>query len=575
MTDNILDNYMTNRSNEEFDRDVRLSSMNLQTSPKQDNLANIYQSIFKTYYSVFGSADELSCKDVLGGLLMIFRFITIDQFSILFPAFGPYRISRLCQKDDSNKKPFFSSSHFNGQTSFYFLNESGHKHYRTYFPDKYLEAARIPITPGSLPAPSRAVHDIRLRDVPYGFIALKSFKRFDWYTSIPLPSYQTPSEAVKAIKDKNYIQQTRSSKKGELVADGIILFSNSQKSFIVEQDAGTENTEILKKKIVSYEDYLNSLEKPQDVNIIFNVCVPSSNKKKNNKNNLHLSTFRKLELLMTHDNITMLDVFYDKLNEWIIENKPMKKTLINMKKLLDEYVKAGNSLSNSLYSLEKYINKERLKDSLNSQSSSLSTIFRKNLIKKLVLEALNEQKYNNTLLEAVSKGTQLIVTDCILRSARFIFPYESGLLSDLGNQLKTQYGYDYSLHSSITCDNHCIGCGLTTISKQDNRKIFYTLIEISNNVGAYYNLVNMLNTFTKREHEIHLLIMVSSVKDAMDFVKETNCINKYCSSEDIQCPNPSYNLTIRFMEYNPNLGPNQSFNIFLPNGRDIEKARLL
>lgn len=570
MSKNILEDFLANRTYEDFDRDIRISSINLQTSSKHKNLEYIYHSVFGTYYSVFGSGEDLSCKDVLGAILVKFRFMTIDQFTALFPEFGSYRLSRLCHSDDGNTKPFFASAHFNGLSSYYFLSDYGHKHYRAFFPEEYLEDKRIPAAPGSRPAPSRSVHDIQLRDVPYSLIAIESSHSFDWYTSIPLSSHKTPFEAVQDIKEKDYINQSHSFKKGGLVADGIMLFQKYNRAIIVEQDAGTENIDTLKKKISSYEEYLHSVEKPELISVVFNICVPNSRNKDKVTKNLHLATYNKIELLMLHDGISTLDIFYNKLNEWITENKPLKKTFLNMKHLIDEYVKAGYSLTDGLYSLQKYIKKIKDDASFVSNAPSPGTISRKKLITKLILEALNDTGHLNYLSESVSKGTRLIVTDNILQSARYIFPYESGLVFNLRDQLMKKHEGTYDIYHSLTINNHYVGCCIL-IRREHNKDLCYVLSEISYNIGLYYNIVSFLNSYynKKKEVELHLLIFVASTQDAIHLVKETDCIRKYCDNSIIICPNPDYDLTIRFLEYNPHKGPNQKLSAFLPDGNNI------
>ena len=576
MIKNILDDFLADRPYEDFDRDIRVSSMNLQESSKHKNLENIYYTVFGTYYSVFGSGDVLSCKDILGGILINFRFMTIDQFVALFPNFGSYRLSRLCHGEDGNEKPFFASAHYNGLSSYYYLSDSGHKHYRAFFPEQYLEDKRIPATPGSRPAPSRSVHDIRLRDVPYSLISIGASDKFDWYTSIPLPLYKTPFEAVQDIKEKDYINQSHSFKKGGLVADGIMLFKNHSGAIIIEQDAGTESIETLKKKLSSYEEYLHSIEKPDLISIVFNICVPNNRKKNRVPKKLHLATYNKIELLMLHDNIYTLDIFYNRLNEWIIENKPLKKTFLNMKRLIDEYVNAGNCLTDELYSLEKYIKNLKNEASLTSNVPSPGTISRKKLITKLLLEALNDTDQLNNLAKAVSQGARLIVTDSILQSARYIFPYESGLVFNLRDQLMKKYEGTYDVYRSITINNHYAGCCIC-IRRKHNKDLCYVLSEISYNIGLYYNIVKILDTYdrNKKEAELHLLIFVASIQDAIHLVKETDCIRKYCDNSIIMCPNPNYDLTIRFLEYNPHKGPNQKLSAFLPDGNNIVTTKII
>lgn len=569
MAENILETYFSNCSDEEFDRDIRLSSMDIPMSDRHENLANIYQSIFGTNYSVFGRGSDLSCKDVLGGTIMKFRLMTIEQFSVLFPEFGSYRLSRLCQKDDSNNKPFFSSAQYNGKTSYYYLTDYGHKHYRSFFPDKYLDETRTPITPGSLPAPSRAVHDIRLRDVPYGFIAIKTFQQFDWFTSIPLPNYKTPAEAVKDIQSKNYLNQSRSCMKGGLVADGIILFKKTGNSVIVEQDAGTENTTVLKKKISSYGDYLNSLDNHRNVTVIFNICVPNSNKRNDKNKDSHLTTYRKIELLMEYSEIYELNTFYEKLKGWISADKPMKKTYISMKKLLDEYKQIDQNLSGNIRTLRKYVDQRIKNYQLDSITSSQSSESRRNLIKKLILEALDSTDRSDYLSTVVRNGTGLIVTNKILRSAYYLFPFESGLLSNLLEQIKKRYGSNCYMYRTTHFEvQKCyLGSFIKVKGRQDEFIVDYIVAEISDNIGNYYNAKQILKTYSPTN--AHLLLLVSSEQDAIDFAKETGCVSRYCSRENILQRNADYNLTIRFLKYDPYKGPDQMLQAFLPNGNKI------
>ncbi len=99
------------------------------------------------------------------------------------------------------------------------------------------------------------------------------------------------------------------------------------------------------------------------------------------------------------------------------------------------------------------------------------------------------------------------------------------------------------------------------------------MAEISDNIGNYYNAKQILKTYSPTN--AHFLLLVSSEQDVIDFAKETGCVSKYCSRKNILHRTADYNLTIRFLKYDPYKGPYQMIPAFLPNGNKIIQANKL
>lgn len=112
-------------------------------------------------------------------------------------------------------------------------------------------------------------------------------------------------------------------------------------------------------------------------------------------------------------------------------------------------------------------------------------------------------------------------------------------------------------------------------SKNASYNSFYFIHEISCDIASYYRLSKFFKSYTGNNAELHFLILVSSVKDAIKFCSETKCMDKYCCNNDILTPHPNYNLTIRFMDYSPYTGPCSSPNLFLPSTNKIIHTKTL
>lgn len=605
MTENIIDTYYNTTSTaiEQDSRNIKLTALGPILDQKEKSLRLLYYAVFGSEYSVFGDGDELSCLDLVGGLLLVYRYMTVEQFSILFPDFSTYRLANLCHRSYSNQSPLIASASLIGRQAFYYLTETGFQYYKQYFPVKYLAAAHIPNSPGKPPATSRAIHDVKLRDVPYALLSIKAFDNYDWYTSVPIINGKTTAEAInealvkdKITKTKNAgkdIADTLAPEKENLIADAILHYKgNSGNAIIIEQDSGTEKNETISQKLRSYGDYFSMIENIGGTQLLFNIFVPDSNKRKGRKNTYYKS-YKNIRMFMEHDGISQLDTFYKRLTEYINRSGLTEKTYENMKKFLDEYIKDGNSLSDPVEVLASYAERKRNKSNILNLNVSASSHSRYERLKGLTLKILKEEKARQdkaispaksvtndekgfeNLLNSIKKGVGLLFTDNILRYAYFIFPFESGYINYIFKKIKDSYGkeYTYGTFKSLPIYNYeyALRNCIEVTSKINGHKTIYSVVNISSDIGAFFSLTNLLNSYSRTAVSIHLLLLVSSIKDAEEFINETDCIEKFCSQTNIALPNLKYDVKIRFLDYSMCSGPNNRIEPFVIKDGEIIK----
>lgn len=582
MIENILDDYYSSIADDgsEVNRYIGLFSLNSILTDKQSRLAHLYYSAFASDYSVFGTGNDLSCISVICALLLIYRFMTIDQFHALLPQFAKYRLSNFSNWSTQNNKPLITSTDLDKKRVYYHLTKTGYDYYRSFFPEEFLKAARIPANPGKLPSDSRVLHDIMLRDVPYGCLSINTFSEFDWYTSIRLLEGKSPAESVTVAMTNDNHSKEKAPDDSKIIADGIMLWRyQNYCSVIIEQDKGTEGDSIIANKLCSYGNYLNTIENPESIYILFNIYLGRNNIIKNSKNSLS-STFDNIALLMAHDKTDSLETFYNMIINNLKSASGKHNSFAFMLRLLHGFIEDGHTLSEGLDSLRAYVSRKREDKALIHKDTSPQSKAHYTNLKKLASNIVNGTKstanknsknqdtndYSN-LIAAINKGASILFTENVLSYAYYLFPYDSGFLQNLKNNIERAYNKrnicqiqrQFKTSRGIVLKN-CIIVESDKLSCQS----FYCVHEISCDITSYHRLNKFFRTYTGNNVELHFLILVSSTKDATLFCTETDCINKFCCKDDILSPNPDYNLTIRFIDYSPYTGPCSSPKLFLP-----------
>ena len=593
MTENILDDYYSSIAidGSEINRDIGLFSLNSILTDKQSRLAYLYYSAFASDYSVFGAGNDLSCISVICALLLIYRFMTIDQFHALLPQFAKYRLSNFSNWSIQNNKPLITSTDLDKKRVYYHLTKAGYDYYRSFFPGEFLKAARIPASPGKLPSDSRVLHDIMLRDVPYGCLSINTFSEFDWYTSIRLLEGKTPAESVTAAMNNDNHSKEKAPDNSKIIADGIMIWRyKNDCSVIIEQDKGTEGDSIIADKLCSYGNYLNTIENPESIYILFNIYLGRNNIIKNSKNSLS-STFDNIALLMAHDEIDSLETFYNMIINNLNSASGKHNSFAFMLRLLHGFIEDGHTLSEGLDSLRAYVNRKRKDKALIHKDTSPQSKAHYTNLKKLASNIVNGTKstanrnsknqdtndYSN-LIAAINKGASILFTENVLSYAYYLFPYDSGLLQNIKDNIECAYNErnicniqrQFMTNSGIVLKN-CIIVESNKLSSQG----FYCVHEISCDITSYHRLNNFFRSYTRNNVELHFLILVSSVKEAIKFCSETNCIEKYCCNDDKLIPNPDYNLTIRFMDYGSCTGQTLPHKLFVPYKDSIIESDIL
>lgn len=592
MIKNIIDEIFVKPENKDIqsDHDI-LSAAPLKAPKGWERLVHLYISEFDSRFCIFSPAKRYSCVKFLGGHLLIYKYITIEQFRSLLPDYNAYRISNIINRFNNRKKQFFASRKFDDNQVYYYLTPAGFEYFSSFVPEEFLYAAMIPLSKKDLPSSSMAAHEVKLRDVPCGCLSIECFSKFDWYSSIPLYSGYSPVESISAYRSTISLSTNIIIEKNTLVADGIILFRDDagSSSVIVEQDTGSERGKIMLSKLSSYYGYLNSLKHPEKTCLLFNIYVPSKdstaykNENPSEKKNLFITTPRNIDLLLNTTESIDLNVFYSNICSYIEAGKQRSRTYKNIKRLLDMYVKEGNDLSAGIDPLRDYISRKKAEISNLPYSPSVQNRSRYNYLRNIILISLglknNDQKsltyYNEvlsseeSLLSAVTKGASILITNNFMQHAYYLFPYESGFLNAIISKLSSKYCSGYDMMKARSSKNLISGFifknVVRIINKGTGEESFFIVQEISSDVSAFYNTYVFLKNYTGRNIDLHLILLVSSIYDAITLERNTGFINRFCEHDDIMRPNPVYRLTIRFFDYGSCKPGNSKLVFFLPS----------
>ncbi|MBR5180024.1 MAG: replication-relaxation family protein [Lachnospiraceae bacterium] len=555
LSDNIINTEMLKKHegneyvliNYDVDPDGVKAARNLNTvSP-----AEIHIKLVKSHYSVFGEGSQLNGADIAIELMAHFRFLTPDQYIMIFPQHTRQYLINLC--NHGKRKKYVKTGFLTDGTAYYYLSDAGLEYIRSLYPPEYNRLNRIPSSAGDAPKGTRSVHEVGIRDVPYICLAESYIKPFDWYSSVILEEKKTPYESVLAAINTDPKKEITNGKKkkGKVVADGIMLF-DKERAWIIEQDRGTEDKAKIKNKIINYGEYFNKIDCSQ-LQLIFNVRVPQDPVKKHKAGQGIKASLDRIKDMMLTYNMKTLDECRKKLAEHVKKENGTNRRQNNMLEVLNKYKDSHDNLSvgyKSLYDsfLPLAGKKEKTKDG--------KSFSKARKIRSTILEFLKSTYPSHPLREAVEHGLPIIITSDFKNSLYYTNPCISGLMDKFIKWIKPKYPESCSFVTKEYCKfqhEYIALRNLLFVKGADNYiKGCYIFAEISNDVAAYFGLSYFLKNYEKKNYVMHFIIFVSNTKDAIDFHSENDVIRTFSSTEEMT-RYPLYgDAIIRFYDYSEN-----------------------
>jgi hypothetical protein len=579
LTEGLIDKYIEEQASD-MTPYHRLAPKGIEAEDEQKRiLINLNKKVLKSMYSPYTTNDELNATDIIGILLLHFRFMTPEQSRILFPGFSE---KILYSKNTKQRKNSIADSVLiseGGKSKCYFLNASGFDRYRNgkFGPsEEYLSVARIPKyfsntgIEGNQPGTGgkQLLHNVNLRDVPYKCLSISEYAQFDWYTGIALITGYTPRQSVqKAIEDdlkRTQDNAFQSNTKGSLIADAVMLFRTN--TFIVEEDRGTENSEKFKNKISSYERYLEGQTDIQNIRLL----VPVDCGKEDNRSIATGSgtrTIKNIDIYIKEYGNKDLRILFEEIKENPHGISARKRTA--MLKLLNEFLSDFNGEQT-----ERALQFNDLKDFVSHKAESKKEALASDRTQKnkrrqqSILNMFKELDVPNSgLRKSILSGVSLTVTSTFKDHAYFITPYESGYLRKLAREIEESNGIKKGkaeIKSSLMIElngtpitfKNCI-----RIQSDINRPAqIYILFEISCNYADYCRAKIFLETISSVDTntQYHVLLLANEIAETVKFVRETNLTDMHC--HDMEITFPKKNVYVRFYSYGQ---PNMSY--FIPD----------
>ena len=553
---------------------LKLAPLGLDVLDEQKRvLCILHKKVLKTMYSPYATNDELNATDIIGILLLHFRFMTVEQSNMLFPAFTR---TILNSKTYNSRKKIADSAFLseNSKTKCYFLNASGFERYRTGrygMSEEYLETARIPkyYSNTGIGSP-KFQHDVYLRDIPYKCLSLPDYAMFDWYTSVELvPGYSPRDSVLKAIEaDRRQTQDSllRSTTPMSIIADAVMLFRAN--AFVIEEDRGTEPLKDIRDKISAYERYLSSLPEVQTIRLIFSIeChsntrhVVSAGTGTNTLRNIKsYSDERGLKNLMeTFEAVKEnRELLQDPSNPEGIRVKLSARKRTAMLTFLSEYFATlKDEAPESRFTIEAIT---EYTASRNMEKDTLLTKERERINGnrcRNIMSILSEQNTpNSPLSKLILKGLDIIVTADFKKYAEFITPYESGFLKKLQKEIEDDLGIRKKSYIRNGCtvqisssDQMVLKNCIIVPPEASRAGHMYMVFELSHNYGDYHRAKELVKVLKDNSSatQFHLLFLVTDYMTALRFAKETDLVEGYCNSEAIILPKK--NVYVRFLSY--------------------------
>lgn len=515
---------------------------------KQDQLVMLYKGITGCDYSVLPGSSGLQATDMLILLLLHFRYMNAEQVRMLFPLYSGNLLKAYKNRVSKSGSPYFSSVTCSGKSCVYTLTQDVYDLYLSYFPSEYIgQTGIIPFSKVS--RSSTLNHDVSMCDIPYGCLSQGFTEPMRWLCYCPLRAGRTPMESAGMYLDCErkgipYLQTE------DIVPDAIMLFERS--GVLIEQDMCTERMNLIMKKFSAYGEYFSSFEGSfDDVTLLFNISLSYSVANTQPSRRAVLKNISTVSDLLGSRS---LQAVYSELME---KNNGRKRSYSNMVELIEEFAPTEHDrFVRSLDELEEYVSEKNLEaEKADKEHYGKRLAGRVNDIRTAFRNFLDgNSPAANAFSRAMYKGLSFVVTYDFRKYCRYFGLSESGMMQRFLEKISRRF------HRTSLMPYIKNGFRLTTgqveyvfrncvLFRQPDRKnypLIYIIQEITFDIAGRYRMADFLKSYGRSDLENHCLLIVKDERDAVDFCRETGCINKFCIEEQVFTPNPAFNLTIRF-----------------------------
>lgn len=467
-------------------------------------------------------------------------FLNICEFSTAQTRMSMLRslLARLCKNNVDNEAQI--NSNFIGNKTrekFYTLTYTGFVAAYSLLPDAYLDAQSISIDYHAYSLSStNGAHDIYKNDPYYVLLGDTTADHFRWYDS-PVLSYGTP---IYDNLNKTFKKATTTS----LRPDGLVADLEKEDHFIfIEQDMLTERQSVLYEKFLAYANYFNEEIKSSSLpgrTILFNMSTekrPSPQKRAINYKDKYydvLSILSSVSLSIGSTELEALRNAFIKLQQQVSSNKE-RFLAARYTECIDTIDYAIKDKANDLDSLKKSLTKryrnqqalqETKKTNLNTiqyakRQNNLINIFTggkdKHPLYQLFMSGLsfccsNSSTIGNTLKYTLLDTYSWINTEFRALLNKFMmFPLIEEPCKPI-TWIVNQHQYTFP---------HCL---------DDKRCVFGPIVieNISDDISGYLRCKDFCENYVEDKTPRSFIFLVSSIVDAINFAKETNCISMFC-----------------------------------------------
>ena len=561
LTERIIDSYYDMRGIEYLPE---------KEDPEYSSLRDLYYDMTGSIYSVFGDGSFLTPRQVFYIYLLKYRYITIEQFKILFPHCCKSYLTTLAWRNKNEIRRYACE----GKT-YYALTGATYAEIRALFPTEYLLAAQISIK--STSASSVRFHDLQIAGIPATILSLKTFSFFDWYKGIEMAHGKPPIECVEdtgKVKSEKGEYKKSSNDDENNIADGVALFVDGHTA-IFEVDCNSETIAKFFKKIKKYATYYSSLKNPHKHQLVISVVpktITSQIKPRRNKKidtATSITVFQKVKEIMEEQELKILNELLEYITNMCNKRNSQYKTYTAIRDLLKDYSDAGHDLYSGIDDLKRYIDNHETVQYETRMAARRCRLIRDMLYKHM------QKDGSESLSVFPQNGISVVVTENFNRYAKFIMPRVSGFMDKVIDEIKKKYPkaniacYDYekinisATNQSIYLNNFMVVTG----EDVEDGTMLVSVSEISCDASERVRMAQFISNFKgiRRNDKyipIHFLYLVSSVESAVDFVNQTGIDELFYSDFNIT-QSDSKKVTTRFLDYSTPASAQGKFEYFV------------
>lgn len=543
---------------------LNLPAIPIERNCQDHTLINIYKKLMKTDY--YAAVDVSTCEKLACLIMFHYGLMTPRQFSLVMPDAYKYGLSNMQSRA---KMPTLIKTEmlYPDVKACYSLTKEKYDDISGNLPESYLVANGLSFSPVSN---KQLEHSVALLDLPYLLLGCESSIPFN-LRNARLNKGSSIADCIdKSISDKNTSAMKNTD---DIVPDAILEFDGSY--IFVEQDMSTEYLPTISEKHLNYGKYFSERANSGDsesavTTIVFTLSLTSKDSSHDSMSRSYSHTVKNLQAFAEDSFIETLDVLKERLLQMTEKNPKIrryKEMLLTLDAVADRH--DGELAGLGIGELRTFCDDIIEENQVYRQSKDRQKLQnRENQIKKTFMDLITSID-GQELRESILNGLSYVITKDVETVYRYVFPYESGFISDVANTLQKLFfkGRDVSFgiapYRVLNVTQTLAYKFRNLIGFKDdltNRMLLFAfLADISYDAGSRYRVSYFLRNYNACMGRLEAVLLVKNKEDAVKFCEETGCIRKYCLAENVAIPNSAYKLGIWFIDYNAN--PERLFTV--------------